>query len=153
MDKLNNLYEFAFEQGINIINGKYSNTKKAVCMGRGQHKNVILDKQSIISKAEEVDVLSEEIGHFETGALYTLQATHNTPVARSNRMKCEGMAKAWAYDRYCAPCEIETAFEQEGSYGDNAVAEYCSVTVDFLHKAIEYHRSHGVVFSFDNDCA
>lgn len=148
------LYEFANDNHINIVNGKFSETKKAVCMGTRRHKNIIINKPAIESRAEETVILSEEIGHFETGALYVIQSTYNTPIARSNRIKFEAKARHWAYSTHCQPYEIEAAYALMGTYGDAAVADYCSVTVEFLHNAIEHHRACGFVFSFDdNNCA
>ena len=151
MNKLEALYEFAEECDIDVISGSFSPTKKAACLHLQPQKLIILDKPSIESPGEEGALLAEELGHFETGALYFLSATYNAPAARSNRIKCEGRAKAWAYKKYCPPGEIETAFKTEGPYGVQAVADYCSVTVDFLYSAIAYHRSCGVAFAFDGD--
>jgi len=155
MTKLEALYEFADDNAIDIINGAFSQTKKAACLHLKPDKLIVLDVAAMESKAEEVAILCEEIGHFETGALYVINSTYNTKIARNNRIKYEAQARHWAYNKCCTPCEIETAFKQEGVYGESAVAEYCQVTVGFLHKAIEYHRSCGVTFSFDNngDCA
>ena len=66
-------------------------------------------------------------------------------------MKCEGIAKAWKHNFYFPVEDVELAFKTKGVYGLHAVAEYLEGTVDGLEKAIEYHRSMGVVFSFDNE--
>jgi len=148
MDKLEYLYEFAAETGIDILNRKFSGTKKAACLHMKPHKLIVLDKPAITSKCEEVAILSEEIGHYETGALYIIESTYNSSVARSNRIKYEAKARHWAYLQCCPPEAIESAIVQSGR-SDHAIAEHCCVTVEFLHQAIAYHRSCGVVFSFD----
>jgi len=137
------LYEFAIDDSIRAMSH--------VVQGR---KSIALNRAVLHDKADETSVLAEELGHFETGAFYEITPTFNAPAIRSTRRKLEGMAKSWAYKEYCPPDEIEAAFEQEGDYGDYAVAEWCGVSVTFLHRAIEFHRSCGVVFSFDDcDCA
>jgi len=134
------MYEFAIDDSI-----------KAMSLITKGKKAIALNKNILCGKADEASVLAEELGHFDTGAFYAITPCINTPIGRSNRIKCEGVAKGWAYREYCAPDEIEMAHRQEGVYGDYAMAEYWQVTVDFLQRAIEYHRSCGVVFSFDND--
>jgi len=117
-------------------------------------KSIALNKGALCGKSDEASVLAEELGHFETMEFYTVTPTFNSPIMRNNRMKQEARARNWAYREYCTPEEIEAAFRQNGTYGEYAVAECCQVTTEFLHRAIEYHRSCGVVFSFDNiDCA
>lgn len=148
MNKLETLYEFAYDTGTTIVSRTFSNTKRAACMYIKPVKLIVLDVPAIKSWAEEMVLLAEEVGHYETGGLYMIETTHNLPIARSNRIKCEGLAMRWAYS-YCLPPE---EIERGVAYGlddDWQVAEYCQVTVDFLHRAIEYHRSCGVVFSFD----
>jgi len=132
------MYEFAIDDSI-----------KAMSHIVGGRKTIALNRGALRGKSDKVSVLAEELGHFEANALYVITPSYNTQVHRSTRIKCEAKAKHWAYTQYCEPEEIEQAYECEGMYGDFAVAEYCSVTVEFLHKAIEYHRSCGYVFSFD----
>jgi len=155
MTKLESLYEFASESAVSIVNESFSKTKKAACIHLKPDKLIVLDIAAIESKEEEIVLLAEECGHYETGGLYVIEATYNTAIARSNRIKYEGMARRWTYKRLLKPDEIEAAVKLDGSFGDHAVAARCSVTVDFLHKAIEYYRSTGVVFSFDcaDSCA
>ena len=154
MNKLDSLYEFAAECDIDVINRNFSSTKKAACMYLKPFKLIVLDKPAIKSRSEEVELLAEEIGHYETGGLYIIESTYNTPASRNNRIKYEARARQWGYRRCLSPSDIEEGYEREGHYGDNAVAMHCGVSVEFLYKAIEYHRSCGVVFSFDgDDCA
>ena len=148
MSKLDNLYAFASERAIDIVHDKFSEEKKAVCMYIKPEKVIFRDKPAIENDYEEVTILAEEIGHFETGALYLITSTHNTPIARNNRMKFEAKARRWAFQKYLPPHEIEQAIMHEGD-NDHAIAEYCSVTVDFLRSAIEYYQSIGVVFNVE----
>ena len=150
MTKLDKLYGFAHSGDINIINAKFSQTKKAACMSSGIYKNIIMDKSAIVSANEEVGILAEEIGHYATGALYSIKATYNTPIARSNRIKYEAKARRWAITSCLPVDEIEKAVSHAA--GDKYLAaEYCQVTVEFLDNAVEHYRACGVIFTFDCD--
>ena len=145
MDKLAGLYAIAFESDINIVNFHFSETKKAACLYRRPHKNILLDKSLINSSHEEGAILSEEIGHFETGALYRISSTYNTPVARSNRIKFEAQARHWAFKTYLPPDEITKGIEHAG-HNLFDVAEHCQVTAFFLKRAIDYYATNGFFF-------
>jgi len=147
MTKLDTLYEFAEDNAIDIVNGSFSKTKKAACVHLKPDKLIVLDIAAIKTKDETVSILSEEIGHFETGGLYVINSTYNTQIARNNRIKYEAQARHWAY-KYClSPDEIEDAVV--GALGDEYLAaEHCQVTMEFLHNAIGYYRSMGVEFGF-----
>lgn len=93
--KLDKLYEMAEEKGIEINDYSFSDTKKAMCVYLDNYKTIAMDYKEISSKAEETVVLAEELGHYETGALYTIDATKNTLIHASNVIYCEGRAKRW----------------------------------------------------------
>jgi len=125
-----------------------------MCHRVGDIKAIALNRSILSGASDEASVLAEELGHFETNTLYAITPSYNTPEVRSTRIKKEARARHWAYREYCPPEEIEAAYEQESEYGQHAMAEYCSVTIEFLFKAIEYHRSCGYIFSFDEiNCA
>lgn len=146
--KLEQLEDIAYQSDVQIHNFRFSDIKKAACVLLGDCKTIALDRLGISSTAEEVEILAEEIGHFETGALYIVNSTYNTPVARSNRIKCEGTAKRWAYENLLKPDEIESAIAK--NLGDiHLAADDCQVTVEFMNAAISYYRSCGIVFNFD----
>jgi len=148
LTKLEHLEDIANENKLHIHNYHFSNTKKAACMQFGDYKAIALDRPAIETNVEEGILLAEEIGHYETGGLYSINATYNTPVARSNRIKFEAKAKHWAIVALLSPEEIESGMRI--SCGDiMMVAEHCQVTVDFLEEAIHYYRSHGFEFWFD----
>ena len=136
------MYEFAIDETIKAMS--------VVAKGK---KAIALNRDALSGKADETAILAEELGHFETNAFYKITPDYNTPAARNNRIKYEAMARNWAYREYCPPEEIEAAIASEGVYGVHAVADKCSVTVDFLHKSIAYHRSCGVEFNLDDSSA
>jgi len=155
LSKREMLENIARANDIHIINGHFSRTKKAACV-KTDYNLIIQDKAAYDVQADEDEDLSEEVGHYVTGSLYPFVADYNSPLARSNRMKCEGVARAWKHSFYFPVEDVERAFKSEGAFGIHAVAEYLQGIVEGLEKAIEYHRSMGVAFSFDNvgfDCA
>jgi hypothetical protein len=145
MTKLERLYDIANKRNIAIVDAHFSNTKKAACLHSNDVKAVVLDKPQIASNAEEHALMAHEMGHYETGALYLLEATYNTPIYRSNRIKCEARARSWAITHTVSPEDIQCAIEK-GNGDIDEMAEYCEVTTEFLQRAIEYYTLHGVVF-------
>ena len=137
MSKLDRLYGSAFASNINIVNGHFSKTKKAVCLASKTAKNIVMDMSAIHTQAEELTILAEEVGHFETGALYVISSTYNTAVARSNRVKYEAQAKRWAIKEVLPLSEIKFAIANAGN--DWEAAEHCGVTVEFYREAVEYY--------------
>ncbi|MCL2362379.1 MAG: hypothetical protein FWC73_11280 [Defluviitaleaceae bacterium] len=149
--KLEQLEELAHQNKIHIHDYHFSETKKAACMRHEDYKAIALDRSAIESAAEESVLLAEEVGHYETGSLYLIESTYNSPIARSNRNKFEAHARRWAFEKLLSPEEIEKGMRV--NCGDVwLAAEYCQVTVDFLIQTIEHYRSYGTVFSFDKRC-
>ena len=145
--KLEHIQDQLHHRNIQVHNFAISQTKKAVCLDDSGYKYIALNKPALESPAEELVILAEEFGHFETGALYAITATSNTAVARSNRIKFEGRALHWAYRSLLPPAEIEHAVRLCATPWD--AAEHCQVTEEFLQNAIKYHRDCGVQFGFD----
>lgn len=146
MNKLDTLYNTASQNDIQVINVHFSDTKKAACMCGDCFKVIILDRHRIIDVIEETELLAEEVGHFETGALYIINATYNTPLGTSNRMKYEARAKQWAIREILPPEALQEAMYNVG--GDyNMIAEYCGVSPESVYKAIEYYKSKRISFS------
>jgi len=145
MTELEKLYDLAFENDISVYNYHVSDTKKAVCLHIEDYKNIALDKPAIESSAEESVLLAEEIGHYITGSLYMIEATSNTPIARSNRIKYEARANRWAIEHMLTQDSIQKAIDKCGN-DLYEIAEYCNVTIGFLKKALEHYKDHGVAF-------
>lgn len=147
MDKLSSLHGYAFDNEINIVDFHFSKTKKAACLHMRPNKHILIDKKSIESWNEEGSILAEEIGHYETGALYVIESTCNSPIARSNRIKYEAKAMHWAYQYYLPPEDIQNGIDYGGN-DEHVIAEFCQVTVEFLQNAITYYKTKGISFHF-----
>jgi len=149
MTKLERLEDIAYRRGIKIHDFSFSKTKKACCfyeMGEDfEYKAILLDKSRIKSRAEEALLLAEEVGHFETHSLYLIEATSNTPAARSSRRKYEAQAKRWGVKYLVSKSQIQEAFDS-GYVMDYEIAEFCGVDLGTLRKAMEFYRQENVVF-------
>ena len=97
MTKLEHIENLLHRNKINIYEFAIDDTIKAMSLIVHEKKAVALNRGALNSKADETSVLAEELGHFETNTFYGITPAYNTPAARSNRMKCEGIARGWAY--------------------------------------------------------
>ncbi len=149
LTNLERLEEIAYNDNIKIYNYHISDTKKACCYCDKDFKAISLDKPMISSKAEETELLAEEIGHFKTGGLYSLSSNYNTLSERQNRLICEAKARSWAINKILPPCLIVNGI-LNGYTNCYELADYCDVTLDFFNKAISYYETKGIVF-FNGD--
>lgn len=149
MNTLEKLYDIAHKSGINIIDAHFSDTKKAACMTSGmfENKNIVIDKAQIDSYVEEVIILAEEVGHYETLGVYMILATKTMSIARCNRLKYEAWAKRWSVREILPPEEIQEALNC-GCHNDCEMAEYCNVTPDFVRYAFQYYSQKRVKFKY-----
>ena len=148
MTKLDALEEYAKSIDVHIYDFHFSETKRASCVRCGSYSAVTIDRAAIETRSEERILLAEELGHYETGSLYVLDAMHNTPNAKINSSKQEAKARHWAYEICLPPSSIKRAMQFcDDEY---ALAEYCDVTVEFLCKALEYYLTKGIEFTYND---
>ena len=133
------LQDLSYNRNIHILDAHFNDVKKAACI-YDEDKLIVMDKSVIYSKTEETELLAEEIGHYETGALYMIDASKYSGAARSSRRKYEARAKHWAYKRLASKDKIEEAINN-GCYDEFDIAEWCGVSVEFLRQTIEYHKN------------
>lgn len=141
MIKLEQLYDLAYDRGIEINDYHFSDTKKGMCVHDGDFKSIALDKPAMESQGEECIVLGEEVGHYETGALYFLDATMDSPIYKSNILWCEGKAKRWKIKELLPFDELKEAFKKY-RYSDNIVydlSEHFGFPESFIREALEYY--------------
>ena len=154
MTKLERLENLAFKRGINIHNYSVSKTKKAACYhevdGDFEYKAILMDKSRINCKQEETKLLAEEVGHFETNALYMIEATANTPAAKSNRQKYEAQAARWCVKYLVPKKQIQRAFDN-GRVMDYEIADFCDVDVHTFRRAMEVYSQENVIFDIPID--
>jgi hypothetical protein len=145
LTKLESLYNHAIKNNIEIINPHFSSTKKSAYIYDNGYKNILLDKSQIDSSEEELMLLAEEIGHYETGSFCFIEATYNTDLERLNRSKGKALAKRWAIEKIIPPEKINKAIKNM-CYEDYEIAEFCGVRLDYLREALRIYMSQGIRF-------
>jgi len=130
----------AYEKNIEINQYHFSNTKKAMCIHIDNYKSIALDKKEIESKIEETEILAEELGHYETGSLYAIEATYNQPLKQNNIIYFEAKAKKWKTKRLLPYIELQKALNK-GIHEVYALSEYFNLSEIFIKDAINLYKS------------
>lgn len=136
MMKSTELYDFAKEKDILIINDKVKKSPSMSMMEEGLC-TIVIDNKQIHSSVEENVITAHEVGHCETGAFYD----ENSLELRS---RMEHRANRWAIKKLIPKDELIEAFENNILETWN-LAEHFEVTEEFMIKALEfygyYHRA------------
>ena len=94
---------------------------------------IALDPLVLGSSALERVCLAHELGHCKTGSTYNVYSPLDL------RAKHENRANKWAVDTLIPKTDLEEAIKN--GYRDiSSLAEYFSVTEEFMKKAIEIYR-------------
>lgn len=123
------LYGFAEDKDIMVINGKLSRPALAIS-DKGEYTVVIDDKQ-LDSQADELVKAAHEIGHCETGAFYDVHSLET-------RSRCEYRADKWAIKKL-VPVDELTEVLKKGISQIWELAERFGVTEDFMRKACRFY--------------
>ena len=130
MDDYEQLYQKAFEYGIDVFNYQFNseNIKGLYCDG-----NIALSK-TLKTSAQKKCVLQEELGHHFTssGDIIDLQDT----TAR----KQEHKARVWAYKNELNMMHLIQAYKA-GCKNCFEIADYLNITERFLQDALTYYKS------------
>ena len=151
---LEQLHQEAFDRKVEIDRHYFQATDKSRCFKDGDYELVVLNMSSIDSQAKEYVVLAEELSHLETSALYHITNNFNTRISRQNRQKAEAKAIQHMINKILPTSKIQSCLDKH-LLSSCEIAEELCVTTEWVERAIDYHRSRGVVFSFDNtdNCA
>ncbi len=111
---------------------------------KGLYKNgkILIDNK--ISDNEKACVLVEELGHHYTsfGNIIDLKDIDN--------VRQEKRARNWGYEKLVGIIDLINAYNK-GISGRNNLAEYLSVTEQFLEEVItHYKEKYGVYYEIDN---
>ena len=139
MDKLTELYELAYDKDYAIFNYDLSalQTKGMIINVDGKY-GIYLDHQNIENSAEETVVAAHEIGHAETGSLYTFNTDKYTIG------KCEYRANKWAV-KHLIPFEDYFKALNQGLVEKWQLAEHFNVTEDFIVKTHRVYQAEGLI--------
>ena len=134
MDKMDELYEIAMEEGVTIDELHLSDLK-AVIVRTKEGCHIGLDRETASIPQQKKEILAHELGHCVTDAIYK----HDSIYPKG---KLEHQADAWAIKKLIPKDELMNAFRSMGIDGtDYDIAERFGVSVDFLHKAMEYYKN------------
>ena len=140
MNKLERLTDEVTANGIDIVDGHFSRTKKTACLHKdGYYKAIVLDKFQIETPAEELSLLAEEYAHYETGGLYMVEATYNMPIGRINRIAYEGRAKRHAIKKHLPFKRLKDTIQMRKPCDDWELAEELGFSVEFVREAVKYY--------------
>ena len=145
MTSLEKLHQMIFDADIDIVYADFNSNKKSMCFYEEGYKGIGVDKASTSDPTMEHVLLAEEMGHFETGALYHIGADANSAVQKSNRRKHELRAKSWAFFKIIPPENIQKIIS-DGYHTPQEIAEHCNVPVEFLCEAMAFYEKKGVQF-------
>lgn len=126
------LFNFADKQNYHIHYDciPYS---RSMTIKRGEY-HILLDKH--LSGAEEKELTAHEIGHCESGCLYS-------NIVSSNEIeRAEYRANKWAYRNLLPLDDIKIAMAH-GIVTLWDLAEYFEVSCEFMEKAVCYYRAKG----------
>lgn len=99
---------------------------------------VAIDPAVFGSTALERVCLAHELGHCQTGSMYNVYSPLD------NRAKHEKRADKWAVDALIPRKDLEDAIKN-GYCDISALAEYFTVTEEFMQKAIEIYSKQGIL--------
>lgn len=125
------LYKLAESGGIRVDFCSLPHTR-AFCINLSGKKFIAVDKSVAAESSEERVILAHELGHLKTDALYSPDAPE------IYRKRFERKADGWAINRLIPLSSLRSAIKN-GNESVSALADYFSVTEEFMQKAIKYY--------------
>lgn len=131
------LMQIAENKNIPVFNFKTRN-KKAFCL----EDAIAIDFSRVENEREEKQLLSEELGHILSGALYPLSYCGN-PLYALNIQKQERKAHDRSLRLQVPLRELKTAIEH--GIDEYDIAEFLDVDIETLQEAVDYYKRKGVI--------
>ncbi|MBE6729141.1 MAG: ImmA/IrrE family metallo-endopeptidase [Ruminococcaceae bacterium] len=130
--ELNDLYEIANRNNIKVMDFNLpENTAVTIEIGDGCYVGV--NPAVFTSSRQEKVVIAHELGHIETGSLYSVGEN------KTERCKKEAKAQKWAVESLVPFDQLKEAIDK--GYDDNqSLAEYFDVTEEFMFNVLLYYR-------------
>lgn len=138
---LSELYNYAENRNIEVVNWRIDNTKGcAIKFEKNYH--ILLNDSLIDSEREERLVLAHELGHCRSDRMYYLE-DFNNPLYKQNIAKAERKACNEACRLLVKPKELKNALcENDTEY---AAAESLDLDIFTFREIIEYYRTKGII--------
>lgn len=134
LDKLTEIYNEFLEKGISVFTGDYNlsdDCDSVVIKYRGRY-GVFLDIEKIRTYAQELEAVSHEYAHIETGTTYSIDAPYIV------RRKAETRATRAQIKKLLPFNEVREAI-RNGYTEPYQLAEFFSVSERFVRQALEYY--------------
>lgn len=107
---------------------------KSMAVNLDNRYYIALDPTAVITPSVERVCLAHELGHCNTGSFYNAYSPFDL------RTKHELRADRWAIEKLVPLEELKKAIKK--GYADNtSLADYFSVTEDFIGKALKYYSA------------
>lgn len=106
--------------------------------------NTIALSKNLETITEKTCILVEELGHHHktNGEIIDIR--------NINKVKQEILARRWGYERLIGIIDLVNAFNS-GVKGRHELAEYLSVTEEFLEETLKYYKQkYGMYYEIDN---
>lgn len=138
---LNEMYDYSTKEKIEVYN--YTLTKKKAFTARINRSYCIaMDYGKIHEESEERLILSEELGHCATNALYYIEDVNN-PCRYTNILKAERRAKNWALQALVPLPRLLECVRQKKT--EMEMAAYFEVPIACISQAIEMYRTKNLI--------
>ena len=125
------LYKIAEKEDITVDFVPLSENR-AFSLIIGNKGFIAMDKHLVEGSAAERVALAHELGHLQTGAVYSIHAKTD------ERLCCERAAQRWAIKTLVPYSELVDAAKR-GQEDLPTLAEHFGVTEDFMQKAIRHY--------------
>jgi len=132
---LNELYQFADQNGIDVYTRKLSGIKGLAVKSLCYH--IALNKDLIDGEKEERIILAHEVAHCITDQFYYQQDINN-PLYRQNIRKAERIATDYACTYLVSVEELKIVSQQYAN--DYEIAEALDIDMNLLHKIVDYYK-------------
>lgn len=136
MDKLDALYRDADDSGVPVVFCPIERDSMITCNALGAL--ILLNSSRHHSRAQELYMMAQEMGHWHTDSYYTIAST-----VRS-RIKAEFQADTWMVLHMVTPVDLRAAFA-EGCTELWQLAERFDLPEQIIERAIEIYRAKGLL--------
>ena len=134
------LLKEADEEDVDVVELNFRNS----CKKGLYSSNTIALNKHLCNSNEKCCILAEELGHHYTSSGQILNLEDVTSVKQEKR------ARNWAYIKLVGIIDIVNA-HRSGVKNRYELAEYLSVTEEFLQEALNYYKQrHGLYYEIDN---
>lgn len=141
MLSLTGLYQRAERSGISVDDFPLKKRAALAVVDPAGGCHIAIDRRKMGSNADEKYKLAHEMGHCETGALYSRSMPYETVE------RCEERARRWAIEN-CLPFDELKIAMAAGLSETWQLAEWYDLPEEFIHKALQYYsEAKGIDFA------